>query len=171
MGTRTGTTIVVGLGTPLLGDDGLGLATVARLREEWTLPDDVVLADGETRAPELLPLVEEAERLLLVDAVDRGMRPGTEIVLDRAELAAHLSRAASPTRVDVREVLALAALRGTLPPLAVAVGLQPTTTELGWGLSPAVQAALDRFVLLVVDQLRAWGHRCEPQRRRHECAR
>jgi hydrogenase maturation protease len=39
-------TVVLGLGNPLMGDDGLGLAVLDRLREEWELPDTVELVDA-----------------------------------------------------------------------------------------------------------------------------
>ena len=61
-------TLVIGLGNPLMGDDGAGVAALERLRDEWELPPEVELVDGGTWGMNLLPLVESAPRLILVDA-------------------------------------------------------------------------------------------------------
>ncbi|HEX8723977.1 MAG TPA: hydrogenase maturation protease, partial [Gemmatimonadaceae bacterium] len=50
--------VVVGLGNPIMGDDGLGLAALERLREEWEIPAAVELVDGGTWGMTLLPLLE-----------------------------------------------------------------------------------------------------------------
>lgn len=161
---RRGTT-VIGLGNPLMGDDGLGVLTAHRLTEEWELPPDVQVVDGGTWGMNLLPLIEDAERLLLIDAIDRGMPPGTEVVLARDEVPRTLAQKLSPHQIDLREVIALAELRGNLPEYMVAVGLQPERVELGAPLSPCVEKHVDTLVATVIYQLGLWGHRCESRYR------
>ena len=109
-------TLVIGLGNPLMGDDGFGLAVLAELRERWRMPDDVELVDGGTWGIRLLPLLDQADRVLFLDAVDRGAEPGTPFVLQGDELPRALCLKLSPHQIDLREVLALAALRGSLAP-------------------------------------------------------
>jgi hydrogenase maturation protease len=89
--------------------------------------------------------------------------PGTPIVLSREEIPRALALKVSPHQIDLREVLAVAQLRGTLPERLTMVGAQPQRIELGCGLSPPVQASLDDVVSAALDQLRAWGHICEPR--------
>ncbi len=158
-------TVVIGLGNPLMGDDGLGIAAVERLRDEWEVDRRVELVDGGTWGLNLLPLIEDAGSLLLLDAIDSAMPPGTEIVLGREEIPRYLGHKLSPHQIDLREVLAIAELRGTLPERTVAIGLQPERVEMRTSLSPPLEKALDRFVTLAADQLRSWGHHVAPQRR------
>jgi hydrogenase maturation protease len=167
-GERTGgrPTVVLGLGNPLMTDDGLGVAAVTRLREEWLVSEGVELVDGGTWGMNLLPTIEDAGRLVLVDAIDRGMPPGTTVVLERHEIPRAFALKVSPHQVDVREVLALAELRGTLPDETVAIGLQPDVVALGLELSPTLEERLDHLLDLVALQLAAWGHSCEPLARR-----
>lgn len=66
----------------------------------------------------------------------------------------------SPHQIDIREVLALASLRGTLPGRAVALGVQPDRVALGTELAPVVAGALDGLVDREVERLQAWGHPC-----------
>src|SRR5574341_503372 len=156
-------TVVIGLGNPLMGDDGLGLAALAKLSAEWTLPADVELVDGGTWGMTLLPVVEKAGHLLLIDAIDVAAVPGTVHALERERIPRYLATKISPHQVDMHDVLALAQLRGTFPEFAVAIGIQPAAIEFGNALSEIVRCRLDELVRAVVAQLERWGHACEPR--------
>ena len=152
-------TVVIGLGNPLMGDDGVGLAALERLRAEWQL-DDVELVDGATWGLSLLPVIEDAERLVLVDAIAAYGAPGDIIELSRDRLPIYLTRKLSPHQVDMRDALAVAELRGRLPNDVVAIGVQPETVALGTELSAPVAQQLGALVGTVVAQLEHWGHAC-----------
>lgn len=154
---------VIGLGNPLLADDGIGLAALARLREAWRLPAEVELVDGGTWGMMLLPAVEDADRLLLLDAIDVDRAPGETVVLEREELPLFLDGKISTHQVGIREVLALASLRGTLPEETVAVGLQPAELATETAFSPEAVEGLDRMVGRAVDRLREWGVGAAPR--------
>lgn len=155
-------TVVIGLGNPLMGDDGVGLAALERLQDEWELDDDVTLVDGGTWGLSLLPAIEDAERLVLVDAIAAHAAPGELIELTRDRLPIYLSRKLSPHQVDMRDALAVAELRGRLPNDIVAIGLQPAVVELGTELSPVVAPRLDALVRTIISHLERWGHTCTP---------
>ena len=152
-------TVVIGLGNPLMGDDGVGLAALAQLRDEWQL-DDVELVEGATWGLALLPVIEDAERLVLVDAIAAHGRPGDIVELSRDRLPIYLSRKLSPHQVDLRDALAVAELRGRLPNDIVAIGVQPAAVTLGTELSAPVARQLRNLVRAVVAQLERWGHAC-----------
>lgn len=159
---------MIGLGNPLMGDDGAGVAVLERLRAEWDIPPEVELIDGGTWGMNLLPLVESARHLILIDAIRTGAPPGTLNVLERRELPRYFSLKLSPHQIDLREVLALAELRGLLPEDLVAVGIEPERVEMELALSPRVSAGLDKVVDLVVERLEWTGDRC--RRRMPACA-
>ena len=163
-------TVVIGLGSPIMGDDGVGLAALALLRDEWRV-DGVEWVDGGTWGMSLLPLIEDARRLLLVDAIAAFREPGTVIVLEHDSLPIYLERKLSPHQVDLRDVLAVATLRGTLPEETVAIGVQPHTVELGTTLSPAVERAVEPLVAAVIARLESWGHCCTPMTAEAPCMR
>jgi hydrogenase maturation protease len=154
---------VIGLGNPIMGDDGLGLAALERLRDGWDIPAGVELVDGGTWGMNLLPVIEDAARLLLIDAIEIGAAPGTEVVLPRERLPRYLATKISPHQVDLCDVLALAELRGTLPEHTAAVGLQPERVEMSTELSDVVRERLDALVMTVVGLLAQWGHVCTPR--------
>jgi hydrogenase maturation protease len=151
-------TVVIGLGSPLMGDDGLGLLALEMLRRDRAFDPPPLLVDGGTWGMNLLPVIEGAERLLLVDAIRAGARPGEVVVIERQALPRGLGIKLSPHQIDLQEVLALAELRGTLPREAVAIGLEPERVELGVGVSRAVEDGLDALLERIVARLLAWGH-------------
>ncbi|HOI94740.1 MAG TPA: hydrogenase maturation protease [Syntrophobacter fumaroxidans] len=93
--------MVIGCGNVLFGDDGFGPAVIERLQTGYRLPDGMVAVDAGTAAGELLLdalLGDEAPRtLIIVDAMDLGLSPGTveEIPLEaipenkRADFSVH----------------------------------------------------------------------------------
>jgi hydrogenase maturation protease len=157
-----GEVLVIGLGNPIMADDGLGVAALERLRQGWSLPESVRLVDGGTWGMNLLPLIEEAERVVFLDAIDAGRPEGALILLEREELPRFLALKLSPHQIDLREVLALAELRGTLPSDLVAIGLQPGRVEMAFGLSPEVESRLDDLLTAAVKRLDRWGYACNP---------
>jgi hydrogenase maturation protease len=157
-------TLVVGLGNPLMGDDGLGLAALDRLHATWRLPPAVVLHDGGTWGLTLLHSIEAADKVLFLDAVRTGQEPGTLVELERRDLPGTVGIKLSPHQIDLREVLALLELRGTAPPTMVCLGLEPARVELHAGLSPCVAGRLDMMVEAAARRLRAWGHALHQRR-------
>jgi hydrogenase maturation protease len=151
-----GGTVVIGLGNPLMADDGVGIAALERLRAAGP-PAGVELVDGGTWGMNLLPVIEAAGRVLFMDAIDAGGDPGTLHVLERAQIPRYLATKISPHQVDLRDVLALAELRGNLPEQTVAVGLQPQRVEMSCGLSDAVETRLDDLVAVVTQRLAVWA--------------
>lgn len=160
MDDAVGRTVVIGLGNPLMGDDGFGLAALERLQSRWIMPDDVLLMDGGTWGMNLLPVIENAKRVLFLDAVQHGAAPGTPVRLERDAIPRALTMKLSPHQVDLREVLAVAELRGTLPADTVAIGVQPGEVALGIGISAAAATGLDAAVDAAAGCLTTWGHAC-----------
>ena len=153
-------TVVLGLGNMLMADDGVGLAALAKMQDEWFVPRDVALVDGGTWGMNLLHIVEGADRLLIFDAIDVGGPPGSLVRLEADDIPRFLAQKVSPHQIDLREVLALAELRGMLPTHLVALGLQPQRIEMSTELSLPVAARLDDLVRAGVATLAQWGLDC-----------
>jgi hydrogenase maturation protease len=151
--------VVLGLGNPLMGDDGLGLAVLGRLQEQWDVAG-VEFVDGGTWGMNLLPLVEESSHLLLLDAIRSGDPPGALVEWGVISSRLPLLKL-SPHQIDLREVLALAEWRGTMPEQIVAIGLAPRDVVMSTSLSPEVEAGLDQVVGAALRRLEQWGYRAE----------
>ena len=158
-------TVVIGVGNPLMGDDGIGIAAISAVRDRWGESESLSLVDGGTWGMNLLPLIESADRLLILDAIDRGVAPGSLVALEGDDIPRQLAIKVSPHQTDLREALALAELRGALPRVMVALGIQPAHVALSTDLSPIAAAGLPALLRDVDDRLRRWGH--EPMAAAH----
>ena len=155
-GPESHATVVIGVGSPLMGDDGLGLHALEVLRGIAFDPH-VGMLDGGTWGMNLLPFLERADRVLVLDAIDAGREPGEVVVLEGEAIPRFLSTKLSPHQIDLKEVLALAELRGTLPEL-VAAGLQPGRVEMSSDLGEDVERGLPALVDEAIRRLALWGH-------------
>jgi hydrogenase maturation protease len=90
----------------------------------------------------LLPLIETARAVLFLDAIRLGASPGTVHELEGDAVPRRLAHKLSPHQIDLGEVLAIAMLRGTLPPGLFALGIEPAVVEMGTALSPEVETAM-----------------------------
>lgn len=154
--------LVIGVGSPLMGDDGLGLAALEALRAGWTFEPELELMDGGTWGMNLLPFIESAPRVLLLDAIRAGREPGDFVRLEGDEIPRFFATKLSPHQIDLKEVLALAELRGTLPGQTIVVGLEPAVVEMSASLSEPVRAGLPGLIARVLQQLERWGYRSIP---------
>jgi hydrogenase maturation protease len=145
-----------------MGDDGLGLHVLARLQEEWTFDDGVALIDGGTWGMKLLPDIEDAARLMFLDAINTQRHPpGTVLLLERDEIPLLTDHnKLSPHQVGLQEVMAVSDFRGTLPAHTCAIGVVPLSIDLDTELTPVVMGSVDACIARVIERLRDWGHTC-----------
>ncbi len=148
---------VVGIGNLLMGDDGVGVKVLEALRHKYEFPQEVVLLDGGTKSIELLPYLEDARRVIFIDAVDVGESPGTVFEASGGEVAEYFQNKLSVHQIGLPDLIGAMYLRGTVPEEVVLVGVQPSQTDLQWGLTDEVQAAVEKATERVVRILRHWG--------------
>jgi hydrogenase maturation protease len=155
---KPATTIVLGIGNILWADEGFGPQVVTRMRTRDDLPADVELVDGGTQGLYLLPLVQDATRLIVFDAVDFGQPPGTLMVLRDHEIPAFFGqRPLSLHQTGFTDVLAAAELTGRTPNAITLIGAQYADIDTwGGGLSPAVTATLEPAIAAGLRELHAW---------------
>jgi hydrogenase maturation protease len=151
-------TVLLGIGNVLWGDEGFGPRVVARMMEAGDLPPEVDLVDGGTQGLYLLPLVQDADRLIVFDAVDFGRPAGEMVVLRDAEIPAFFGqRPLSLHQTGFTDVLAAAELTGRRPRAITLIGVQYADIDTwGGGLSPAVAAAIDPAIATGRHELQSW---------------
>lgn len=140
----------MGFGNPLRGDDGVGLAALREL-EGSALPEGVRCADVGIGGMALVHELQSGwDRLVILDAVQRGGLPGTIYVLtptfpDLAGLSADAKRdlLVDAHMAEPYNAMLLADALGVLPAEIHVVGVEaPETEELTMELSAAVQRAV-----------------------------
>ena len=60
-----------------MSDEGVGIKAIEKLESDYSLPSNVTLLDGGTAGYALLDIIEEYEKVIIIDAVLGGSKPGT----------------------------------------------------------------------------------------------
>jgi hydrogenase maturation protease len=150
--------LVLGLGNVVCTDDGAGIAAVHRLIREYTLPEGVVALDGGTLGLSLLPLVDSADQVILIDAINAEGPPGTQVRIEGEDVAPAVYERLSPHQIGVADLLAGASLLDRYPDRVVILGVVPESIELGLERTPDVEAAIPELVRRVVQELTELGY-------------
>lgn len=145
--------LVIGVGNPDRGDDGVGLAVTHALRK--ARPRARILDAGIDPAP-LLDGFSAYEVVVLVDAAEPAGRPGRVVKFDatRKELPERALRSASTHAIGVREAIEMARVLGRLPRRKlVVVAIEGTAFEHGDAVSPEVERAVPEAARLVLEEI------------------
>lgn len=152
---------IVGVGSTVMRDDGIGPAAIERLRERG-VPEGVCLHDAGLALSDVLTTLDPAAPLILVDAVRAGGPAGSLYKLPLDPLASDADAGAggmlSLHELSVVPALRLEALAGRAFADVTVFGVEPA--EVAWGdkLSPAVAGAMDRLVDAVLNHAAAPRH-------------
>ena len=151
-------TVIVGLGNPILSDDGVGVYA-ARLLAGRLAGAPVVVAESSLGGMRFLDLLAGFERAIIIDAIEWRHGPIGTVYRLSVDEAVPTVRAVSFHDISLGTALALGHKVGIPLPteivfLAVEAGDTLTVSE---RCSPEVRAALPEVVRLVMDQLTSWG--------------
>jgi hydrogenase maturation protease len=150
--------LVIGIGNVLWADEGFGVRAVEALHAAYAFPPGVTLMDGGTLGLNLLEDVASSRRVLVFDAVDYQLPPGTLKVLRDAEVPAWGKAKLSPHQTGMNDVLAHAQLQGRAPESIVVIGVQPEElSDFGGSLRQSVRRRLPEAVALAAQKLADWG--------------
>ena len=122
------------------------------------LPRGVEVVDGGTPGLGLVSLMEGRQRLIVVDAANVGKAPGEFVRFTPAD--AHLlgeDQHLSVHGAGLRDALLLAQALQALPEEVVIVGVQPANLDWDDELSPQVEAAIQRIVGRILEELEPAG--------------
>jgi len=148
---------VFGIGNILLSDDGVGVHAVNRLASEYDLPEGVEIIDGGTKGLDLLPLFENRDKVLIVDAANFKKEPGTIDTVVGDKIPAFLSSKLSVHQIGVPDMLFAAKLMDIMPAEICLVGIQPESMETTTEMSETVNRKMPEFMDAIIGKLKEWG--------------
>ena len=149
--------LLLGLGNPLMGDDGAGQELLERLspcESEWG--SQVEFLDGGTQGLVLLGAFEGRKAVIFLDAIRMGDKAGAVHVLSGEEVARMGGRASTAHEGSAPQILAALELLGETPSEVALVGIEPERIETRLGLTPAVESSLGmaaRFAQMTVNRV------------------
>jgi hydrogenase maturation protease len=148
--------LILGIGNLLWADEGFGVRCAETLDARYVFPETVTVMDGGTQGLYLLPYLEDHDALIVFDAVDYGLEPGTIKVVRGGDVPAFLgAKKMSLHQTGFQDVLATAALMGYAPDPLLLIGVQPVELEdYGGGLRPLTASRVDAAIDIALEDLR-----------------
>lgn len=162
--------LIMGIGNVLWADEGFGVRCIEHLAAHWELPEGVTLLDGGTQGLYLLPFLEEADTLIVFDAVDYGLEPGTLKIVEDDEVPRFMgAKKMSLHQTGFQDVIATAQLMGYCPETLLLIGCQPEELEdYGGGLRDVVAAQIEPAIKVAITKLAQMGVVAKPGRTHSE---
>lgn len=145
--------VVLGVGNILLRDEGIGVRVVERMQETGGR-EDVELVDGGTGGADLVDVLADREKVIVVDAIESDCQAGTISRLGIDDLVGAGKNIMSLHDVGVVEALQMTKVLGCAPEDVVVVGIKPETVESGLELSETLQAAVPQIVEFILAELK-----------------
>ncbi len=153
---KTNKITILGIGNTLFSDEGVGIHLLPILEEVLNEFSNIEIIEGLTDGMRLLGPVEDAENLIIIDAINAGKKGGTIVSIYGDDIPAYFGVKMSIHQLGFQEVLLAAKMRERYPKNIVMFGMQPTSLELGVELSEINQKKLPELAQAVLDQVREW---------------
>ena len=131
------TRVVIGVGNPFRCDDAAGLEVARRLRS-------VHAVESSLGGFELMDLWQKADEVVIVDATQSGVAPGTIRRFDALEHPLPSGAFASSHTIGVAETIEMARQLGRLPRRIAVYGIEAAKVTTGTTISPPVAAAIEQ---------------------------
>jgi len=153
--------LLLGLGNILLRDEGVGVHVAQKL-QELTLPCNVEVMDGGTASLDALLLVEGIERLVVIDAVEAGKKPGTIYRIElgavekdrfRQSLIQQGRSNISLHQIGLLDALSIAERTNCAPKEVVVIGVEPGRIDCGLELTDEVKQKIPEVIDAILKEI------------------
>lgn len=146
-----GHVLVLGIGNVLMGDEGVGVHVVQHL-DRTPLPANIQCLDGGTGSFLLLEPMQQASRVILIDAAIDGNAPGTVRRLT-PRFSSDYPTTLTAHDIGLKDLLDAAYLTGDrLDVILFAVSIDPPQ-EVETELSPTIAKRMPQIARMVMDEL------------------
>jgi hydrogenase maturation protease len=150
--TKVRDILVLGIGNILLKDEGIGVHVIDKLKQ-MSLPDNVEVLDGGTAGLDLVDFIEGYRKLIVIDAVNAGGKPGTLYRLTEENLDIKPKAISSFHEIDFLDALYMSELVNSRPEEIVVIGVEPKDMSGGLGLSPEIEERIPKIIEVVMKEL------------------
>ena len=148
---------IMGVGNILYRDEGVGIRAIERIEELYEFPDHVVPVDGGVLGVNLMGVISQADKLIVIDAVYNHGQPGDLHRLAGDQIPKRIVAKNSLHQVDMLEALTLCSAIDKNPETVI-VGIEPQDIEtLEVGLTPLIESRLDDLVEMALKEVVAFG--------------
>jgi hydrogenase maturation protease len=146
--------VVIGLGNPLMSDEGAGVRVVQRLLDSADRFPSVDFADAGTGGMSILHLIRGRDKAIFIDCARMGEEPGTIRKFTPQEIKSTKALAhQSLHEADLIRIIDLAGQLGQCPAEIVIFGIEPEVVGSGIELSETLASKFEHYVSIVCREL------------------
>lgn len=149
--------LILGIGNLLWADEGFGVRAVDEMHRHYEFPENVQLLDGGTQGIYLVQYIRDADTVIVFDAVDYNLPPGTMKRVEGDEVPKFLgAKKISLHQTGFQEVLAMADMMDDAPEHLLLIGVQPVELDdFGGSLRPEVKDKIFPAIDIALEYLNA----------------
>jgi len=144
--------LVLGIGNILLRDEGVGVRVIEQM-QKMLLPEEVELVDGGTAGADLLDVLAERQKVIVVDAVQADCDPGTVLRFTADDLVQPDRVGISLHELGLGQALTMTKQLGCAPGNVVVLGIKPKDIACGLDLSPEIASCVPEVIRLVLEEI------------------
>ncbi len=155
---------VVGAGTILFQDEGVGVYGAKYLEENYSFEGDITLVDGGVLGFKLMTYYTDYDRVIIMDTITMHQEsPGTIFNIPAEELLGLGSYKQTAHEVEIVEMLEIAALNGNISDVNI-IGIVPADIlSVNIGLSENIKNAFPLFVETALSEIKKSGINFKPK--------
>jgi len=149
--------LVLGIGNLVMNDDAAGVLVAQDLAKKYNKQrEDLLVLDGGTLGLDLLGYIDWADRLVLVDAVDLNLQPGTVVKLEGDDIDVAFESKLSAHQMGMKDMLLTSELMGERPEEIVFYGIQSGTVQMEMEVSDEVKENLPKLTAHVEEEIKTF---------------
>ena len=148
-------TVVLGLGNPIMSDEGIGPAIIQRFLDKADAYPHIQFVDVGTGGFSLLYHLEGADKVIFVDCAKMGDAPGTlrRFTCDQVQTVKRLAHF-SLHEGDLLTLIEKAKELGQCPEEIVIFGIEPDLIDFGLDLTETLSSRMDHYVTRIDEELK-----------------
>ena len=146
--------IVLGIGNPLMSDEGIGGFLIKRFAEKQSSFPQIEFLDAGTGGMALLTIIEGRKKVVLIDCAYMNESPGTikRFMPEDVESVKQLTHR-SLHEADILKIIEIAKELGTCPEEIVFFGIEPEIVAQGEQLSDSLASKIDDYIAVISKEL------------------
>jgi len=143
--------VIIGIGNILMQDDAMGVNVIRQLENE-NLPSTIEVVDGGTSALNMLSYFIEYKKLIIVDCLKAGHKPGTIYRIQPEDIAGYDGRNLTIHDVQILDVVKMAKMMGKFPQVVI-FGIEPQQIDLGLEMTELMNSKIPEVIKHIKSEL------------------
>ena len=144
---------IIGFGNIYMGDDGVGIRVIEKIKEQgiFTDYDNVEVIDGGTSGVDLIFFLQQADKVIVIDAVDGGQGIGEVVTFSIGEILCFgnkVIKSFSLHDINLKEVFELIRALKIEKDLKI-IGINPKEVDYGEKLSPQIENKIPQIISMI----------------------